>query len=90
MASNKERVVQGFRTLDPRGTGAVPRAVFEVVMREVCQDSPARLEALGFAVPGFHEDEVRYEEFFEWIYGGGPAALRPAAGATHRENRDEM
>ena len=48
--------MQGFRTLDPRGTGAVPRAMFEVVMRDVCQDSPARLEALGFAVPGVDEN----------------------------------
>ena len=70
--------MQGFRTLDPQGTGAVPRAAFELVWREVCWDGTDLRDALGFGAPGVGDDTVRYEEFFEWIYNGGPAAAEQA------------
>ncbi|CAK0825261.1 unnamed protein product [Prorocentrum cordatum] len=74
MPSDQERVVQGFRALDPEGTGAVPRAAFELVWLKVLGDSTDLREALGVGAPGVGDNAVRYEEFFEWIYSGGPAA----------------
>ena len=92
--------MQSFRTLDHNGTGTLPRAVFENVMREVCKSSPAWLESLDFAMALLDGDEVNYSDFFDWVYGGSgdgdseaapkeqqQAAARPcgrAAGAPDR------
>ena len=70
--------MEGFRRLDPDGTGALPRPLFEAVMRDVCQASPAWLESLDFALGRVSGDEVRYEDFFNWIYAG--SAGRSANG----------
>jgi hypothetical protein len=59
----------------------VPRLLFERVVREVCQASPAWLESL-FALAGADGDEVHYEDFFEWVYGGGRSAQAVATSGA--------
>lgn len=98
MTSNEERVVRVFRTLDPRGTGAVPRAVFDVVWREVCQASVDSLGSPGSAPPGVGVDEVRYEVLFEWLFSSSPAAAQQetrhswisVSAAPHEPSRCSM
>ena len=95
MASPKERMVALLRSLDLSGSGAVPRTVFEGLMRRVYPENLAtidlllaRAESLGFVVARAEGAEIRYEELLGWIYGepaeraedAGQANARPAPG----------
>merc|ERR1740121_50712 len=85
-SSAKERLAQGLRGLDPRGTGRLPRPVFEGVLREVCRANPAWLESLDL-VPGVDGGDVHYEDFLAWVYGGSGSPAAAEEGAAMEETR---
>ena len=82
MASARERVIESLRVLDPHGTGAVPLALFEGVMRDVCQESPAWLESLDFALARVDSAEVDKEELSS--SSGSSASARGVRARSRR------